>query len=401
MFASISQLFLIELCLLGQSSKPANVDWPYTSGERRGSHYSPLDQIRSGNVKQLGLAWSYDTATTRGLEATPVVVLAIIAIGIWRALQMRSLRRLRDTEPSSESDGGPDNIPREDDGWRPPHGMTALPTPVHILEAVKPPAPASGALPLERASELMKAGYLELENGYTRMDNGIVYVAALTRMPGVRAEMVDWWFANLATGVPGRNHKYVWWHPIDHVKAWWYDGTDGSKKGQRTPPGASTTVGSHWGHTSYVFEYLGKRRGYPLLFVRIRVRDPASYGLRQTSDDVFVCARGGSPDHGIDLAHVIHHIRNTEEGCEMRSRFWYGDIRAMHTWPSGWLINLVGNTGFFRRTVIKALLGKDLLEAGQAVLLHCGEEMNQLSTFVAEAYARYSRRARKTERSMR
>ncbi|MCC6486709.1 MAG: hypothetical protein IT364_04350 [Candidatus Hydrogenedentes bacterium] len=42
--------------------------------------------------------------------------------------------------------------------------------------------PASGALPLERASELMKAGYLELENGYTRMDNGIVYVAALTRM---------------------------------------------------------------------------------------------------------------------------------------------------------------------------------------------------------------------------
>ena len=73
----------------------------------------------------------------------------------------------------------------------------------------------------------------------------------------------------------------------------------------------------------------------------------------------------------------------------------------MHTLPSGWLINLVGNTGFFRRTVIKVLLGKDLLEAGQAVLLHCGEEMNQLSTLAAEAYARYSRRAQETERSVR
>lgn len=62
-------LFLLELPLLWQSSKPANGDWPYTSGERRGSHYSPLDQIRASNVKQLGLAWSYDTATTCGLEA--------------------------------------------------------------------------------------------------------------------------------------------------------------------------------------------------------------------------------------------------------------------------------------------------------------------------------------------
>ena len=70
----------------------------------------------------------------------------------------------------------------------------------------------------------------------------------------------------------------------------------------------------------------------------------------------------------------------------------------MHTLPSGWLINLVGNTGFFRRTVMKVSLGKDLLEAGQAVLLHC---VNQLSTLAAEAYARYSRRAQETERSVR
>ncbi|MEM7081028.1 MAG: PQQ-dependent dehydrogenase, methanol/ethanol family, partial [Pseudomonadota bacterium] len=36
--------------------------------------YSPLTQINTENIGELGLAWSFDTATTRGLEATPIVV---------------------------------------------------------------------------------------------------------------------------------------------------------------------------------------------------------------------------------------------------------------------------------------------------------------------------------------
>ncbi|MDH4253315.1 MAG: PQQ-dependent dehydrogenase, methanol/ethanol family [Gammaproteobacteria bacterium] len=36
--------------------------------------YSPLDQINSGNVANLGLAWYYDLDTNRGQEATPIVV---------------------------------------------------------------------------------------------------------------------------------------------------------------------------------------------------------------------------------------------------------------------------------------------------------------------------------------
>jgi quinohemoprotein ethanol dehydrogenase len=42
-----------------------------TYGEQR---YSPLRQVNEGNVGQLGLAWSYATGTTRGLQATPIVV---------------------------------------------------------------------------------------------------------------------------------------------------------------------------------------------------------------------------------------------------------------------------------------------------------------------------------------
>jgi quinohemoprotein ethanol dehydrogenase len=36
--------------------------------------FSPLDQINSGNVSQLGLAWSYELRVPRGAEATPLVV---------------------------------------------------------------------------------------------------------------------------------------------------------------------------------------------------------------------------------------------------------------------------------------------------------------------------------------
>ncbi|HEX5393036.1 MAG TPA: PQQ-binding-like beta-propeller repeat protein, partial [Rhodocyclaceae bacterium] len=36
--------------------------------------YSPLDQIKQGNVDKLGLAWTYKLDIDRGIEATPIVV---------------------------------------------------------------------------------------------------------------------------------------------------------------------------------------------------------------------------------------------------------------------------------------------------------------------------------------
>ena len=46
--------------------------------------FSPLDKINAGNVKDLGLAWSYDTNTIRGLEATPIVKDGVMfATGSW------------------------------------------------------------------------------------------------------------------------------------------------------------------------------------------------------------------------------------------------------------------------------------------------------------------------------
>ena len=36
--------------------------------------FSPLDKVSTGNVKDMGLAWSFELATNRGVETTPIVV---------------------------------------------------------------------------------------------------------------------------------------------------------------------------------------------------------------------------------------------------------------------------------------------------------------------------------------
>ena len=48
--------------------------WLTTGRTYDEQRYSPLDQINTGNVKQLGLAWFADLDTTRGQEATPLVI---------------------------------------------------------------------------------------------------------------------------------------------------------------------------------------------------------------------------------------------------------------------------------------------------------------------------------------
>lgn len=58
--------------LLGAAGEPHN--WLVHGGTTSEERFSPLDQINAGNVATLGLAWSFDLDTSRGQEATPLVV---------------------------------------------------------------------------------------------------------------------------------------------------------------------------------------------------------------------------------------------------------------------------------------------------------------------------------------
>lgn len=59
--------------LMAADKEPGN--W-MASGRNYGEqHYSPLQYIAASNVRQLGLAWSYDLdAPHRGQESTPLVI---------------------------------------------------------------------------------------------------------------------------------------------------------------------------------------------------------------------------------------------------------------------------------------------------------------------------------------
>ncbi len=56
---------------LAEGERP---DWPAYGGSAADDRYSPLKQINRDNVRQLKVAWTYDTAEEGGLQTNPLVV---------------------------------------------------------------------------------------------------------------------------------------------------------------------------------------------------------------------------------------------------------------------------------------------------------------------------------------
>jgi quinoprotein glucose dehydrogenase len=56
---------------------PVTTEWPY-GGQPAQDHYSTLSQINRRNVKELAVAWSYDTGEAGGMETSPLVANGIV-----------------------------------------------------------------------------------------------------------------------------------------------------------------------------------------------------------------------------------------------------------------------------------------------------------------------------------
>ncbi len=54
------------------------VDWPVYGGAPENNHYSSLAQINRTNVKQLAVAWSFDTDEEGGLQSSPIIVNGVL-----------------------------------------------------------------------------------------------------------------------------------------------------------------------------------------------------------------------------------------------------------------------------------------------------------------------------------
>ena len=64
---------------LGSSAdKKADRDWPVYGGTPENNHFSPLEQINRKNVKDLQVAWTFDTEETGGLQTSPIEVNGVL-----------------------------------------------------------------------------------------------------------------------------------------------------------------------------------------------------------------------------------------------------------------------------------------------------------------------------------
>jgi quinohemoprotein ethanol dehydrogenase len=85
-------------------------DWPSYGLDYAETRFSRLTQIDTGNVKNLGLVWSYNLESNRGVEATPVVIDGIMYVtaswSVVHAIDVRTGQRLWVFDPKVDKSQG-------------------------------------------------------------------------------------------------------------------------------------------------------------------------------------------------------------------------------------------------------------------------------------------------------
>jgi hypothetical protein len=240
----------------------------------------------------------------------------------------------------------------------------------HVQRALMHGVEASAlGFPVGEANQLLEPGYLPLENGFTRLQNGQVYVSVLTKMPRVTGEMIDWWFGwhYLET------QRYKLWHPRAHV-------ANRAERMLSDDPNVSDRE-KYLRNPNYVTEYVG----CDLIDIDITFSEPAEFfdvaRFQQANVSTAVCGIVGYQNSPISFGVLIHLIRETEDGCEMRSRFWLGNIETRGL-PGKAVLDKIVGAPFVAKHAASLDLGRDMVA-------HCAMEMNHLAGFLPDLYADY------------
>lgn len=234
--------------------------------------------------------------------------------------------------------------------------------PAEVSQALEMPLSWDELPDFSDAPDLAREGYQRIENAYTVLPDGSCKVAVKTDMPGVTPEMWDWWF-----GWHGcSDHRYKLWHPCAHVSAKWKDG--------RNDP-------CYVGRDSIIREYIGKN----LLDAAIQFKSPLEFGfsaesINRKDEAVYICARLGHTSLPVDYGYLVHQVRKTTDGAEMRSRFWVGG-RYVALRKNGKAADII--TAIIKKfRSLPKNFAYDLLQ-------HCSEEMNHLAAFLPGLYQEY------------
>lgn len=243
------------------------------------------------------------------------------------------------------------------------YNTTFAPLTAEVASALDKPLAWGSLADIEQMTALETEGYMPIENGYCVNKDGSTIVAVKTDMPNVSPKMWDWWFGWHGS----QNNRYKLWHPNAHLSAQWEDGRADN---------------CYIGRNSIIKEYIGEN----LLDAAIQFKSPLAFGfskesINQKEKAVYICARLGHPSLPVNYGYLIHQVRRTENGAEMRSRFWVG----------GKYVSL-RKKGKIAETVTSILKTFKSLPAnfGHDLLKHCTEEMSHLAAFLPELYHEFS-----------
>ena len=242
-------------------------------------------------------------------------------------------------------------------------------------------APTEWGYDLDDAARMLeRPGYHKMETGWTRMESGTTIISLLTRMAGVTADMWDWWMSWHSV----ETARYKLWYPDAHQFAALAD--------DRSADRSLTYRQRYRENVSFVDEYIGGT----LSRLAIRFVDPAHLGFTEKPGYTVIAGLGTSPLAPVSTGWVVHQVRPTDDGCEMRSRFWIAPGELLDL-PASSMADRPGArllTNKAVRPLAKPLLPRvapRLLPAsfGYDLLFHCASEMNHLASFLPDLYAEF------------
>lgn len=205
-------------------------------------------------------------------------------------------------------------------------------------------------------NKLFDPGYLPCEVGYGVLPDGGATLANLTDMPGVTPEMFDFWFA--WHGVESMRYKI--WNRDQHYSCQTMNMDKAMDK-------SLSLKERYWDTTHDIWEDVGMGNQH----IFIGFRNPADIGFDKEKladfDGTIVCS-GSEKAPTI----MVHFIRPTATGCELRTRFWMGynivDGKPHKMFPPGVPFPL---------------------EPVKALLTHNIKEFTNLAAILPEVYAEF------------
>jgi phloretin hydrolase len=241
------------------------------------------------------------------------------------------------------------------------------PDPAVLAEIECGPVDSTRTVALGQVDRLLDPAPLPAETGWCFRSDRTGYVAVRTEMPGVDAEMVEWWF----DWHPRDPERYRLWHPLAHV--------DNSIE---TP--ATAGAKPHWGAVHHPVEDVGTG----LVRARIAFGPPTAIGFATDALDdpavaTIVCGYIGDDTRRLRHSAMAHVFLADGDGVVLRSHFWLGAAVRPYlptpiAAPAGWALN--------NRLVRRLSLPNGL---PRALATHCAEEYANLASLLPELYGRF------------